>query len=737
MGKRKRSYKYDEIKARGRHYFRNFIKKLGKDPRDIKVLFLPGKDAIEISEVFDPLGIPRNNLTGLENVYSIYDQLRRKNYGIKLFHTGDLEFFGQTDEKFDVINLDYESHFSKNLIESLKEVASRQILRDPGILLTNFLGRREKLRQKQLYITGEEPLHTFFKKIGDIIYKYHDNLDGAVSETKKAFDEVLKGKNVKLDDLREKIPDIIIDIFMKGECNKRIPSLYKLNPDFHRINEEFRDSSNSLYRKLLDIYGSEQVKVSSRVLEKILPWGLSLEDAYHEINTLSDEDLLTKFGSLEKKHFYSLIDKIKNSESFGGTFIIGLLRFLDSHPYFCTSHKSFKYISEGSSPMLLDFFYFTQKRDILEKYGKYIKINNKNDQLCIDLDVPHFTKNLFPKGKFRERFPDTLIFRRMKEIRNEMYKVFKNLASYNKSKRFLIGSSYKPKMTGKEFFKLKYVEGLTDEEIMKRGRLTPGTLRAFKTHAKMGTYGPIPFEISVEKPPEEEITKIKTYTITDLFDSNHPYGFLERLPKATETRLKYFLEEDMPLKINFTPEQMDQLVKNIAHSKWYRNAQKEGVTENQIYTFFDDIMLYCIWNEKVPDKDTIKNLLKNSLSGKDILPERLPKDYVPKVEKGGEKMSPRGSPRISKEAAIVMLKLGHDPLEISNSYSGFTPQQIRGHKKWNTMGKYDDLPLTSDLAYELFALGLETTDLRQAFPYARKQSIAGFKKWYTMRNVGE
>ena len=118
---------YDPAKEKWREAWYQFIRKhrhyLKGSPKDWQVVFFPGEEALEL-ELYDRLRIPRENLLGLEIDPKVWERLRKKRLGIRLTDEplDARVFFEQTDEKFDIVNLDYEGTFNNNVIRTLESL---------------------------------------------------------------------------------------------------------------------------------------------------------------------------------------------------------------------------------------------------------------------------------------------------------------------------------------------------------------------------------------------------------------------------------------------------------------------------------------------------------------------------------------------------------------------------------------------------------------------------------------
>ncbi len=140
------------VKQRARKELRKFIKNhLGGKLQSLKVLCFPGEQALELTQVYDLLGVPRENITCLETDPSIFDKLQRKNLGCEI-HLSTLSRFIQAnlDRKFDVISLDFMGRLEKNA-EDICGLVARGHMSDDCVLYTNFCTGREGTSEKEFY----------------------------------------------------------------------------------------------------------------------------------------------------------------------------------------------------------------------------------------------------------------------------------------------------------------------------------------------------------------------------------------------------------------------------------------------------------------------------------------------------------------------------------------------------------------------------------------------------------
>ena len=148
----------DPIKKKSREKIKEFVVKnllKFRKPKDLKVVCFPGaeiggEEALEIKEVYDPIGIPRSNITGIEADYEKAERLRKADLGINIEQKLDLDFFKETNKGFDIISLDYTGQQTDERMKALGYAICRHLLNKHSILCTNFATKREGDEMKML-----------------------------------------------------------------------------------------------------------------------------------------------------------------------------------------------------------------------------------------------------------------------------------------------------------------------------------------------------------------------------------------------------------------------------------------------------------------------------------------------------------------------------------------------------------------------------------------------------------
>lgn len=147
----------DPVKEIARSRWKSFLQRhvlTRRKPRDVRVVCFPGaevegEEALEVKEIYDPLGIPRGNIVGLEYDSGTAKRLELAKLGIQVVNKKDAEFFASTQETFDVISLDYTGPQTIDAVNALDAIAGRHILAPWGVLHTNYLGQRETKRLQE------------------------------------------------------------------------------------------------------------------------------------------------------------------------------------------------------------------------------------------------------------------------------------------------------------------------------------------------------------------------------------------------------------------------------------------------------------------------------------------------------------------------------------------------------------------------------------------------------------
>lgn len=148
----------DPTKRKARDKLREFISKNSTKPiKDVKVVCFPGaeiegEEALEVKEIYDALGIPRENIVGLEYAPESAERLKKADLGIEVICQDAYDFFKTTDRTFDVVSLDYTGQRTWKERDITRYVGGRGVLNKFGIFCTNHLIRREGEHMKKFLL---------------------------------------------------------------------------------------------------------------------------------------------------------------------------------------------------------------------------------------------------------------------------------------------------------------------------------------------------------------------------------------------------------------------------------------------------------------------------------------------------------------------------------------------------------------------------------------------------------
>jgi hypothetical protein len=442
----------DPAKDKSRAKLKEFIEKhLDKDPKETRVVCFPGaekkgEEALEVREVYDALGIPRQNITGLEYDAEKAERLRKADLGINVINSPDIDFFSTTKDVFDIISLDYTGHQGKDETKTLEMIAGRQCLASNGVLCTNYAARREskafQLREMHRYIAGK--LQGRLAKRGMSDRKCADIMKKTLESGKV---------ELPLEDVRDATTSEILRAFDHGiMCKERDLMVFKLNPIYQLINEHLLKT----YRSMLE---SDEKELAEKLVEK----GIVAKDWIEKLRT--DPKASPKLYFIMHKagleSYVSQMFPVKASGCFAKFLINSELKAYDAEGI-----ERYCYVSNKNMTMHMDIFMFDQHRQEYERFSKVLKPDYLNFELA------------FNPGGYAE-----------KELKQEIIALFDFMSSRKHvviPERVFLGSSWKPgqrESISKEEVVFLLQAGVPAEEILETYKgWTTGQLAALKAH---------------------------------------------------------------------------------------------------------------------------------------------------------------------------------------------------------------------------------------------------------------
>jgi hypothetical protein len=324
----------DPAKQKSREKLREFIRKnlvSVKKSRDVRVVCLPGagkegEEALEVKEVYDPLGIPRSNITGIEFDPEAAARLRKADLGITIAECDAKEFFRTTEQKFDVISLDYLGQQGDDELDTLDYIAGRQTLANRGIFATVYFGSRESKRvQRRMYYDI-----TVKRATGAINHPDTERssmLDTFIRLAKEEETESVQCE-MSTDKLRDSITAKTISTFMAGEF---------LWPNYRMI---FKNNAEFIG---LQRFAEEYSKTHEEP-----PW-----DKGTRMRILYNLFLDTSVKSLAREY------RLDEAEI---AYLLGGLLAKETNSYYVDNIERYYYTSNSGSSMLMDLYKFVHMR---------------------------------------------------------------------------------------------------------------------------------------------------------------------------------------------------------------------------------------------------------------------------------------------------------------------------------------------------------------------------------------
>lgn len=338
-----------------------------RNPRTVRVACFPGaeiegEEGLEIKEVYDPLGIPRENIVGLERDAECAQRLRHANLGIEVVEEDALDYFMHPCTRpFQIINLDYLGQMTLKEGKTLESIASQQHLDHHGILATNFFGSREGDAMKKLLS---------FRVI--IAKKWQEFLSLPLEVRQMIVADASKTWN--LDFMREGLTHEIFITMASGTAN--YPVVRNYFSDDPRKHETMAHLEEQIAQDNPEEHLDQKIKQEE------------LERFHAEIRSFKLIKLLTEKNLTNE--LASSIHSIKITSAQQG--------------YIPKAINRYEYTSNTGSPMLADFFAFQNlpKRLVYAAEGLVRYTKTPQGNISVNINPAHMSPHQFQKQA--ERF---------------------------------------------------------------------------------------------------------------------------------------------------------------------------------------------------------------------------------------------------------------------------------------------------------------------------------------------
>jgi len=377
MVKMKDSYAF-RTKELARKKLKGFVEKhySQSERKGLKVLTMLGHEPHELEQIWDPLGVPRDQIYVIEGFPKAYNLLQQNNaYGTNLLPRQEVNDFvnGEgADQTFDIINLDYQGPVNRTKQDTLRRIGYNGNLSDKSVLATWFLGRHEKPKATMLREARTD---------ADIIQEYNlasqmieSNNPWSAKEGARLMDDIQRRlKIIKEDKRSEYITNLVIDSIKGGKSYLEIHPLVKQlgieegylnfikeNPDFQKRNRRYVQGLEGNLSEL-----KEDPFFNPQVLEEIIQRRKS-----GDFNLDLNSHLLEDYHSNALEYVHQKIkDRVagfmKNKYGIRDETIISSLsvEIFNSYMenYLHENNERYFYHSDRGSPMFLDLNLFQKK----------------------------------------------------------------------------------------------------------------------------------------------------------------------------------------------------------------------------------------------------------------------------------------------------------------------------------------------------------------------------------------
>ncbi len=476
-------YADDWAKAKSRDLVGDLIKRTlltFRKPKDLQVLCFPGIDAQEVFQVYDALGIPRQNIVGLERDPYIADEIEKKKLGIRVVRKS-VEDFVESEESlpFDIVSLDYTGPISFDQVDTLKQIRAKQE-RKHWVLHNANLVKREGSESNLLYRCGFVQMLGSANILEDILNLKKDS--GLIKPTEEKINKFqklwIKGDRA---DTKEEGYSAILKATMLEPTDSELLRLlrYSCKPSKY---EEFlsiigtafgvpQAGINEIERELKrDVY-------KLKIVEEMIIRNIGITLSTYKLDTSSKMLVATALFDHHKKYpFFKAKELVKYS-----------------------------YVSESGSPMIGDILFLSYPERCSQKATSLLETLGFPDEFKIK-DSIEFDKRLIDYYKENKKF-------------------FTNTRLIDTTQRRFLGSSAKPILTkARAIYEMQ--AGLSDVEIAGKYRGVNGKpLPQWRAHLTMGTYDAQPrvSEETIQESPEDStIEKISKEEAIDLLASGIP-----------------------------------------------------------------------------------------------------------------------------------------------------------------------------------------------------------------------
>lgn len=512
-----------KAKELARENLKNFIAEhySERERKNLKVLTLLGHENYELEQIWDVLGVPRENITVVEENSKIYkvleDKLEDPDFNVDLLPKQSIDdFIQETDEKFDIINLDYQGYFNEEKKQTLDLIAYRGILEKRGVLATWYSGKRENPATTNMRETQDQ---TLMREIATGVLNAVKANPNSVN--KKAINDAMGYALKRLNDYRngntrsDFISDQVFSSFGFPVLNfEKHPLIeyFGLEEKFKehiKDGEKFKERNKDFLKAVLGnkipegVYNKEAFEAFKKIRKKIKAnQKITAEDEDPLFNEFIAESHRFVKETLSRKLKRSFVDKryIPGEGFFNAC--SDIISFSYLNPYFNKDLQRFFYVSNKGTPMYLDINLFEKP-----KFHEFLKWKLKDKRISV--------RNCFMKND-----------RNRNKLNQFMEDLYNNLMWNKDERKTIVVPEISTPLTNTEIYSL-INKGQTDAEILERDpSLNPRCIPRYRAHVTMDKNGtkkgrPRKNQLEQEVLIEQDTPKLKIEDETPIENSKY------------------------------------------------------------------------------------------------------------------------------------------------------------------------------------------------------------------------
>jgi hypothetical protein len=440
-------YNDDWAKSRSRDLVRGMIEDTVlqyRKPSQVTVLCFPGVDATEIEEVYDPLGISRENIIGLERDPEIASEIESRGLGIQVVPEEFGDYVARRNKlQLDVVSLDYTGSLTIAELDDLRKLRKQNKKKQFLLHVANLMKRDRK--STGLYFNGKL---LGSQKDDDVPFptSNYDTIDAMVTD---ANTKLFEGGSFA--EMKRNFYALVIAHTLSGKTKESDSQLFKwlMGRDYESALTEFEEETGCVIENRDNPFASICQAPSLEAKLHDFVTGKFRKKCATSSVPFSDEPVSDEI-------WHGLHHAIKNG-------IVGNDVFLPTK-----NNASYSYISESGAPMV--------GMVALMRHPRKLKISA--DRLLKEVGYPH----TFDLSRISDMFIPRLLGY-LGEV-----KALDTPLKTDWHEPIFLGSSAKPVLTKAKAIE-EFKEGATIKDVRSKYRgVKDKPLAAWLAHTTMGTY---------------------------------------------------------------------------------------------------------------------------------------------------------------------------------------------------------------------------------------------------------